>query len=1640
MTQIGDFRVPTLAAIAAALCLAPIEVQAQQSFEGISKEEIFEASIETTSRIKKERARVYLAENFPRSPEGKFAAAWIAGVEGDTEAEARLYLDCLADDPEFEWCLSNYLVDETVQSDKPAVDSALQMFEAMGDDRYKANTFQNLLSSLRRHGESGKQQARALLEQHRGRMDELGLAWKYALLKGLEASANSDTDRSIEFYEEAIALGADDFAPWQYAADARREQVTPAELQRSRRLLNDVITPIADKLRDNPQDVEAVVYIAEFFKDMGDRDRAAQFYRMAFEIEPQPEFAREVRNNARDPQMTSEWLAMARVRSPDDPYVQIQNGLHAIDFGLDFELGSQLIEEALPRMASDRLRRDAAATYAYMLEEYEWNWDKALDFRQRYGALPTERTSNLISNRFRSGDLDAARRFLEIGRDQGRLNADYVALYQTRLNRAEAEYRGRAEAGAYLDFLDRWSGAEVPRTGAAERTVLFGRGSAQLSRAAMAEIDSMAKLIKSHSEIADVIEVSGFAEFSEIGTADLATARAEAVRERLIAQSGIPGERFDIVVPDPSLGISAPVGNARVTVIPLSSFGESRILPPLAQGTRSFSATPDGRFVMSGLNSGHITDLATGRIVTEVGESSSSKFSPNGRLVALRSSATDSGGFSSTKIHIFDRLTGVTVHSFLFENSAHGPSELVWHPDSNSIAYVTQSGTATLLDLETQTRRWTVRVFDRFIAGRLAFSPDGSTLAIGPSQSREVVLVDSDNGEQLRRLGGVDWPRGMNWSNDGTLLVVADNRYDFHVWDTRTWQKREGSLPGHPNRRIDIDQQNRFAYVDISVTNDGETTRQIAKVDLSSLDTVERFSLKNPSYDFNWDASRITLTQGKIRVLDTQDFSETASIELATTRLTYSAAPKDCQCFVTLDDNGLHVWNATTGRLQHSFGEVPDSFAVTDDGKSIFGIVKERLVHFDLFTFETRDYGAALIDGGIAQIIKAKGDIIAIGGVVSPSENSAMVEVRRLSDLRLINRIDLSVVTEVKRFPGLYHSEISSLQIDPDQQRVAVITRWQDGYGKGWTTSHEARVFDVANGELAFRVRRNRELDWVSFSEWEGQPSILTPRGAFIDVFSADGEYLKWINRNDFKKRGTLDGREFTLVRTGSYSLEIDWIDDGRDPIDIPIKVDIDDYYSLADLNLLVLVNKDNSFTFHDLTTGERTLTIVAQQDSEWLAYTPSGLYAASLNGAERASLAFGSVVRPLAAHAERLESRKLVSQKLASVRTGRIEDELAQAEVAARNASLTAPYRLKLLDLPSQTGTKYLSVDFQVTKTDPSAPDPVLSLTLNGHRQDISLTGQLGADGKYTHPFPLLPGRNFIQAAIAFNGGDYGTVTAMVNRNTGEQAVTVEEQELKPRLFYLGIGVSKYADPEMDLQFAHKDVEMVAKELEAQEGTLFREVRQLVLTDEDAANEVIRTRGLREFLGGATDQDVIVIYLAGHGAQDIDGLYFLTHDTDFNKPYEGFEMAQISRFLRRRPQGQKAILLMDMCRAGSLDFLEDGARATTLGGVQRVTGEDVGNALKGSGTIVFASSNGSAPSYESADWEGGHGAFTAAVLRGLRGEAEAIGDRKDGQVDVLEMVEFVSKTVPELTGARKQQPTVVGAIGFSTFALTKPN
>src|SRR5581483_3264425 len=154
------------------------------------------------------------------------------------------------------------------------------------------------------------------------------------------------------------------------------------------------------------------------------------------------------------------------------------------------------------------------------------------------------------------------------------------------------------------------------------------------------------------------------------------------------------------------------------------------------------------------------------------------------------------------------------------------------------------------------------------------------------------------------------------------------------------------------------------------------------------------------------------------------------------------------------------------------------------------------------------------------------------------------------------------------------------------------------------------------------------------------------------------------------------------------------------------------------------------------------------------------------------------------------------------------------------------------------------------------------------------------------------------------------------------------------------------------------------------------------------------------------TARDVAVVFLAGHGVNDpaTGEYYYLPYDADPDRTLRTMIPASVMRDALGGLAG-KVVLFLDTCHAGNM-FPQHRLRG----------GADPGRFVKElvsaeGGVVVFTSSTGRQASQEAPEWQ--NGAFTKAVVEGLRGQADA---QRTGRVTLNMLDLYISERVKQLT------------------------
>lgn len=459
----------------------------------------------------------------------------------------------------------------------------------------------------------------------------------------------------------------------------------------------------------------------------------------------------------------------------------------------------------------------------------------------------------------------------------------------------------------------------------------------------------------------------------------------------------------------------------------------------------------------------------------------------------------------------------------------------------------------------------------------------------------------------------------------------------------------------------------------------------------------------------------------------------------------------------------------------------------------------------------------------------------------------------------------------------------------------------------------------------------------------------------------------------------------------------------------------------------------DGTIRWYRMSDGKELLTFYLHADKKrWVLFTPSGYYDASSgaeeflgwhlnNGPDNAPSFF-----PVSRFKEKYYRPDIID---AIFETYKEEDAITLANSRSSKKIMMAEASIReklpptvIISSPSNgsnISSNTVSISYAINSP-LDAPAKNLRVLIDG--RPVATERGLKPTASATQKITItVPSQNCIITLLAENDNGTSPETNLYLKWVAP-VVAKEEFIYKPKLYVLAIGVSDYNNSELKLGFAAKDAGDFANAIYKQKGNLYSEVIVKKLTNKEATKDAM-IDGLDWIQKQTGQKDVAMIFYAGHGINDNNGVfYMLPVAADLERiratclNFE--ELKQTVSSI-----AGKVVVFIDACHSGNV-----------MGSTRR-GGSDINavvNELSSTenGAITFTSSTGKEFSLEDAAW--GNGAFTKAVIEGLNGKAVINGKNK---ITVKSLDAYISERVKELTKG-KQHPTSVSPPNVPDFPI----
>lgn len=1063
------------------------------------------------------------------------------------------------------------------------------------------------------------------------------------------------------------------------------------------------------------------------------------------------------------------------------------------------------------------------------------------------------------------------------------------------------------------------------------------------------------------------------------------------------------------------------------------------------QGVSCITFSPDGRFMISGDAGGgagtlkvwQVADWKLLRTVEAHHSINSILLSPDGRYILTQLQGMEQAPVSS----LWRFSDGQLINSY----DGFDPNTYAFSPDGDTLAVRVKDGTNLFRTSDGKLERrinfghWT-SVNPGSYSG-LSFTRDMKFLLAGFSDGA-VKVWDLQNGRLHKTLEGHKAPIDkLLLSPGGSYLVSVCGRGVRRIWRASDWQLL--ATIGADNQKWNYHTRQWFSPNDEYVAIWKESEKNVEIWGLREGKVLKTVSADVDSFAFAPDGNLVAAneydkTRSRKTLVIYQNHGEKKILRQGSfvTEGNAIAFSIDGRFLVSGDSSSISVWNTADWRLVKSLGKTKsylERLAFSSDGGLLASVGSEGGIRIWnplegklLYTLlgKKENYSAHF---------SPDGKILAAGGKKDTSTSHSSY---------FNKAITLWAVPGFKPIANFGENDVSDLSFSPDGRLLA-------------SAGKEGEIWQIPEGRLFKKLGKKHER-----SSFSSDGKLLISGGDHVNIWkSPTFDFLKTIDKvGDIEAIGhvtvsrdglhlaydkifieanvgrvhILDLPSFRPVRTieagavlafspdskllaienkDHTNVSLSRISDGkavhtfsgRGPLAFNSRGDI---AATDSLNRVVKLYK---YIASDKNEYVHLANLCAFENGEYVVFTPDGYYDSSPEGGPSLNWTFSNEPWPETFSFEQFAP---ILRRPDIIRA-RLQGDINAGKPAPR---ITRP---PYIEMQEHQNIKETTNNTYPLKLNTLASDevktlrvfvngkPALDVPVNAKEKSLSLD------------VTLFSGTNRI-TAIAYNEKGFSS-------NPRYMDVLCKRTDLiKPDLYVFGIGVSKYPilPQEWQLSFAHSDAKSMLESFKIKEGHLFSHVKTKLLTNQEANPEAISD--VFQSLEAIQENDVAVIFLAGHGIMAKDGtFYFLTSSGSLEEPEKGGISWKVLGERLAAIKG-RVLLLLDACHSGNIS-------TETV-----VPNDELAQKLRSegrSGIMVFAASKGRQSALESPDLGGGFGVFAYAVTQALGPKAKEADLNANGYVEFMELVDHVSKTVDKETEG-EQTPWLSRKELFGDFAI----
>lgn len=543
-------------------------------------------------------------------------------------------------------------------------------------------------------------------------------------------------------------------------------------------------------------------------------------------------------------------------------------------------------------------------------------------------------------------------------------------------------------------------------------------------------------------------------------------------------------------------------------------------------------------------------------------------------------------------------------------------------------------------------------------------------------------------------------------------------------------------------------------------------------------------------------------------------------------------------------------------------------------------------------------------------------------------------------------------------------------------------------------SDYSIRLWDIESGN---KIREFEIPHNFAINRLQG-PLIMSPDGGYVYCGSEIYEYPSGVHvKSSLKLRDAFslshDGRKIISASQGDHNIQIL---DARLGVELKKRAqELRDKIATGQERKEleeILYNK----VYRELRNQTWTVSITQFEGGDWVIMTPEGYFSCSPGADKFLKVKVGNSTYSIDNFHERFFNPGLIVARLNQAGT-KVSEDIREGIARPPKLSIVSPNNGENFDQKE--------VNIVVSAKDIGGGIDEIRLYHNGSAvggkaRGLNIHKSQGIV-ESVYSINLIPGRNTITAV--------GFSRDRTKSNPSSIDLFYKEEQALINLYLVTVGINKYSNPGINLNYAVADAVGVKKFFENSWKYLFKGIHFEEIYDGEASKKNIKLK--MESLD-SREEDVFILYLAGHGMNIGDEWFFLGHEMIHPESEEEVVQKSISatelKEMITNIRSLKKLLIIDACKSGKLlDAFSRGVedrRAFSL-------------LARSTGTHIIAASTDK--QYATEIPRLGHGLFTYTLLAGLQGEWE----KSDNIITVRELISYVERELPKIS-EKYLQPT----------------